>query len=1049
MESNTPLPWSVTVRRNPHRRARPTPLSNPPALNFTSSKPKKQEIPPFPLQDILSIDVPQPDPSPLTLTSDSESLRVYLRIKPLLPPKTPCKDDQNIKLRQKNVWPQAKKKNNTKENSTNCTKRKQINNICISVNDSQSVTLSPPVALQESKRIKSVVYEGFSCVFPSDSSQNTVYNDMVKPLVDDFLNGKNGMIAALGPSGSGKTHTVFGTAKEPGMVPLALKRIFGVLEAGGSKFSRFSISMFEIYSEGGKAEKMFDLSPDGADLSMQQSTIKGLQEIPITDAAQAESLIASAMLKRATAMTNTNSQSSRSQCIINIHSCAKKCNRAVDVQPNNAVLTIVDLAGAERERRTGNQGSRLLESNFINNTSMVFGLCLRSLLEHQKNPKKPLQKHFQNSLLTRYLRDYFEGKKRMALILTVKPGEEDYLDTAYLLRQASPYMKIKFNIEEQSSSVHQKRQIQSLSRNVEPKRKKLCSVVPHVIEEEKSNGDQTSLLIEASRISKLDSDEIASVMSDCSNLATRERNHTIMQNFAKALWNVLKECNGKLKVAERTIESMNENLRSEKSKYLELEKRMEDLNSRCTCSQENPVKSFLEAENKVVVPVYLQENESSYSEEMKMLNELHCSPTMCNLDRDLLNQMNVGIHDVNREAFESNSNCANRDCSPLWDKDLLSQKNQNETSLPVDVGRNSHVLEASNCTTSPRGDQGVRSQMEVNGFSPYLEESKSCSTPRHDQEIPAPENQYETSLQTGVSRNSPDLKTSDCTTFPRGYQGVRSQMEVNGSSPYLEESKSCCTPRHDQKISTPENQYETSLQMVASSNTPNLEASDCTTSPKGDQGVRSQMEANSTSPCLEESKCCFTPSHDQEISTPTNVNIHSSNLEESECRSAQRCNQDISALADASVHSSGLKVSAHSSTPMQDQDTTTVVDVNVHSSAVKASKSSPRQDQDILKEANRKLVDLPQSNKDDVTSNLDEPDIKIISKASGTSSTLKKPKRRLMPVSSILLRDISALGIENEPEKPKGKKAGKKMVADERTQGSISLQRLLQSKLYR
>ncbi|KAL5200093.1 hypothetical protein ABZP36_021296 [Zizania latifolia] len=37
------------------------------------------------------------------------------------------------------------------------------------------------------------------------------------------------------------------------------------------------------------------------------------------------------------------------------------------------------------------KGTRLLESNFIKNTSMVFGLCLRSLLEHQKNKKKPLR----------------------------------------------------------------------------------------------------------------------------------------------------------------------------------------------------------------------------------------------------------------------------------------------------------------------------------------------------------------------------------------------------------------------------------------------------------------------------------------------------------------------------------------------------------------------------------------------------------------------------------------------------------------------------------
>lgn len=44
-------------------------------------------------------------------------------------------------------------------------------------------------------------------------------------------------------------------------------------------FRSFSISIFEIYSEGGKGEKVFDLSPDGTELSMQQSSIKGLQEV--------------------------------------------------------------------------------------------------------------------------------------------------------------------------------------------------------------------------------------------------------------------------------------------------------------------------------------------------------------------------------------------------------------------------------------------------------------------------------------------------------------------------------------------------------------------------------------------------------------------------------------------------------------------------------------------------------------------------------------------------------------------------------------------------
>ena len=58
---------------------------------------------------------------------------------------------------------------------------------------------------------------------------------MVKPLVEDFLRGKSGMLAALGPSGSGKTHTVFGTPREPGMVPLVLQQIFKQSEGSDSK----------------------------------------------------------------------------------------------------------------------------------------------------------------------------------------------------------------------------------------------------------------------------------------------------------------------------------------------------------------------------------------------------------------------------------------------------------------------------------------------------------------------------------------------------------------------------------------------------------------------------------------------------------------------------------------------------------------------------------------------------------------------------------------------------------------------------------------------
>lgn len=61
---------------------------------------------------------------------------------------------------------------------------------------------------------------------------------MVNPIVEDFIKGKSGMLAALGPSGSGKTHTIFGTARQPGMIPLALRRIFSATEEHGAQSSR-------------------------------------------------------------------------------------------------------------------------------------------------------------------------------------------------------------------------------------------------------------------------------------------------------------------------------------------------------------------------------------------------------------------------------------------------------------------------------------------------------------------------------------------------------------------------------------------------------------------------------------------------------------------------------------------------------------------------------------------------------------------------------------------------------------------------------------------
>ncbi|XP_055820202.1 kinesin-like protein KIN-6 isoform X2 [Solanum dulcamara] len=594
-EGSSPYPCMVTVRRNPHRKARPTPSSAAPASLLRSSSSPPRNISSFPIEDILSIEVPE---KKITEAS-SENLKVFMRIRTLLSQRETLKKEKMVAEMKKTkmAWPKNPKSTNALPK-----KLKKSNEVCVRVNDAHSVTVSLPQSLQDGKRIKSEVYQGFSQVFSSEASQREVYEIMVNPLVEDFLKGKSGMLAALGPSGSGKTHTIFGCGRDPGMVPLALGRILSQEEGNKMQSQRiFYLSMFEICSEKGKSEKIFDLIQDGADLFIQQSSIKGLREAVLYDPQQAESLIACGLLKRATAMTNSNSQSSRSQCIINIRCEYKKVDGKVGDNSNSAVLTIVDLAGAEREKKTGNQGIRLVESNFINNTSMVFGLCLRSLLEHQKNPRKPMQKHFQNSLLTRYLRDYLEGKKRMALLLTVRPGEEHYLDTSFLLRQASPYTKIKFDIiEEHGILNHNKRHVQRTPSLVQLKRMKLSRSEDCEINQ--GSDECTQLLNKAAAkgmkdVSLIDvhvqSEEIITTEANVRNnlrvdhveLERKERNHQILQNFGKALWKVLKEYKKKLEVAENEICTLMNCLTSEKTRSAELENQLRDWQSNCCCRE--------------------------------------------------------------------------------------------------------------------------------------------------------------------------------------------------------------------------------------------------------------------------------------------------------------------------------------------------------------------------------------------------------------------------------------------------------------------------------
>lgn len=66
----------------------------------------------------------------------------------------------------------------------------------------------------------------FTHVFGPESTQEDVYIQAGKPLVDSFYSGQNGLIFAYGITASGKTFTMQGTPENPGLIRRIVLQLF-------------------------------------------------------------------------------------------------------------------------------------------------------------------------------------------------------------------------------------------------------------------------------------------------------------------------------------------------------------------------------------------------------------------------------------------------------------------------------------------------------------------------------------------------------------------------------------------------------------------------------------------------------------------------------------------------------------------------------------------------------------------------------------------------------------------------------------------------------
>ncbi|XP_070759349.1 kinesin-like protein KIF23 [Enoplosus armatus] len=98
---------------------------------------------------------------------------------------------------------------------------------CVEMISSSTIQLHAPDGLKANRNgeYKETQYS-FKKVFGINTTQMELFEDVAKPLVDDLIHCKNGLLFTYGVTGSGKTFTMTGSPGEGGLLPRSLDILF-------------------------------------------------------------------------------------------------------------------------------------------------------------------------------------------------------------------------------------------------------------------------------------------------------------------------------------------------------------------------------------------------------------------------------------------------------------------------------------------------------------------------------------------------------------------------------------------------------------------------------------------------------------------------------------------------------------------------------------------------------------------------------------------------------------------------------------------------------
>jgi len=277
----------------------------------------------------------------------------------------------------------------------------------------------------------------FDYVYPMETTQRQIYDEVAFPIVDSIFQGYNGTIFAYGQTGCGKTFTMMGVVDNPelkGVIPNAFAHIFGFIKTEGeSKKFLVRCSFVEIYNE----EVRDLLVNKSTKLDIREDPKKGvfvkdLTYVTLKDTQDIQKCLDRGNKNRHVGATSMNDQSSRSHSLFTVY---------LEIEENGKIrsgkLNLVDLAGSERVGKTNATGQTFDEGKKINLSLTALGSVIDALSFNRKHIP------YKDSKLTRLLADSLGGNTKTVMFANISPASYNYDETLGTLRYASRAKLIK------------------------------------------------------------------------------------------------------------------------------------------------------------------------------------------------------------------------------------------------------------------------------------------------------------------------------------------------------------------------------------------------------------------------------------------------------------------------------------------------------------------------------------------------------------------------------------------------------------------------------